>query len=588
MRAALLSLVFWLTVSGFFANHALASEDLDPESLAMANRVVELLTQKCHNCHGVDYMHENLNILDFELLREEPSPPYERLPYVVAGDLEGSLLWKVIEEDRMPPKNPLTSAEKKVIRDWIEGGAPEILVTEREFVADLQVLRAISSHLFGIRREDRKFQRYFSVHHIHNNRHKSDRDLTIYRAALAKAVNSMSRQASITVPKPIDDQQTVFAIDLRDYGWQSNDVWQAVLRDYPYGLKPQSSIEALELYEKIEELYGSIDFDGVTHIRGDWFVATATRPPLYHILTDTPQTMDELLERMNINISENFRLGTARRGGLFESGVSAQNRLVEYHSSSNGTFWHSYDFSENSGRGNLARFPLGPDFEGHPFPAFTFKHDGGEIIYNLPNGLHGYMLVNEEGKRIDAGPVEIVWDPLQVSGSPLIVNGVSCMSCHKHGMIDFQDFVREGNALQDPQARRKVRELYPEQSELQQALASTREAYMQKLRQTIGALIEGSDRPIGSLENIEEPVSRVAVLYRRNLDLETAARELGYQDIDSFRNNLSSGRLIELGMGPLQIENGIVKRSYWHSKEASVTVFQQVASELRIGSPYSN
>ena len=42
---------------------------------------------------------------------------------IVAGDLDKSLLWEQIESDEMPPKHPLSAAEKKTIRDWIASGA---------------------------------------------------------------------------------------------------------------------------------------------------------------------------------------------------------------------------------------------------------------------------------------------------------------------------------------------------------------------------------------------------------------------------------------------------------------------------------
>src|SRR5262249_25529517 len=40
------------------------------------------------------------------------------------GKLDESLLWEVIKENRMPPKEPLPEAERLVLRRWIEQGAP--------------------------------------------------------------------------------------------------------------------------------------------------------------------------------------------------------------------------------------------------------------------------------------------------------------------------------------------------------------------------------------------------------------------------------------------------------------------------------
>ena len=57
------------------------------------------------------------------------------------------------------------------------------------------------------------------------------------------------------------------------------------------------------------------------------------------------------------------------------------------------------DFKSNDNLGNLFRLPLGPQFADNPFPQQAFKHDGGEIIFNLPNGLQGYLLVNGKDAR---------------------------------------------------------------------------------------------------------------------------------------------------------------------------------------------
>jgi hypothetical protein len=46
-------------------------------------------------------------------------------PAVAPGDLAKSPLWESIDSGQMPPpkKDPLTADEKKLIRDWILGGA---------------------------------------------------------------------------------------------------------------------------------------------------------------------------------------------------------------------------------------------------------------------------------------------------------------------------------------------------------------------------------------------------------------------------------------------------------------------------------
>ena len=50
------------------------------------------------------------------------------------------------------------------------------------------------------------------------------------------------------------------------------------------------------------------------------------------------------------------------------------------------------------------------------------------------------MLVNENGRRIDKGPSEIVSDPKRPDRA--VENGLSCMSCHVRGIIAKEDQIR--------------------------------------------------------------------------------------------------------------------------------------------------
>ena len=77
----------------------------------------------------------------------------------------------------------------------------------------------------------------------------------------------------------------------------------------------------------------------------------------------------------------------------------------------------------------------------------SFTHDGGEIIFNLPNGLQAYYLVDAGGNRLDAAPIKIVRNP--AASDPTVRNGLSCIGCHTEGMKTFEDQVR-GVVEQNP------------------------------------------------------------------------------------------------------------------------------------------
>src|SRR5262249_42566291 len=120
------------------------------------------------------------------------------------------------------------------------------------------------------------------------------------------------------------------------------------------------------------------------------------------------------------------------------------NRMIERHDAAFGCYWRSYDFSDNNDRQNLFQRPLGPA----PTPT-GFTHAGGELIFNLPNGLQGYLLVNGDGQRIDKAPVDLLSDPRRPDRQ--VETGLSCMTCHVRGLLPKDDQVR-AHVLKNPDA----------------------------------------------------------------------------------------------------------------------------------------
>ena len=554
------------------------------EEGGLAEEAYQILKKRCYQCHGVSFKVAGFHILDREILTEARGE--ERLQYIAPGNPEESKLWKQIEYGAMPPVDELPEDEADTLKKWIEAGAefPVVTADERPFISREQVLQTIYEYLVNIRkvqRQDRQFQRFFTLTHLHNNRKVTRTELRLYRAALSKAINSLTdlegRETDIVLPKAIDEEQTVFAVDLRLLGW-SEDVWNKVLAEYPYGLKPVS-LEGNSLHREIEEQYEL--FDGVTHVRADWFIAKATRPPLYHELVGIPETLSELEEKLGVERQNDFLNARLVRSGVVRSGVSAQNRMLDRHPSRRGSYWISYDFVKNSGRGNLARFPLGPTFDDHPFEEAAFEHAGNEIIFTLPNGMLGFMLTTSDGDRIDVGPIEIVWDANETSGTPQIVNGLSCMACHKHGTQNFEDALREGHALINSDARRKVEDIF-RWNEMRRRLDEGRDSFLSKLTAAVGPFLHHEEDAQKPIQAFPEPISAVARLYNKELGLNELATELGYEEPGELRSHLSNRGILRLGLTAVR-SGGTIKRSMWEGREEISTPFQEAAKELNIG-----
>ena len=571
----------------------------------LAVRARAVLQQHCFECHNgpgsaggdVDFLNRS-DLVDGGLIDlEDPASSY---------------LVERIEDQSMPPleqrqHDPIDQEELDTLRAWIADGAPDPLEQEnrRERVGVADVFVAVRSFLEGQAEEDRDSFRFFTLHYQHNDTRLSEADLRLYRAALAKALNCLSWSSQIVNPVSVPlgpdiggvggaATKVVFAIDLRDLrtidgsDWAQAGHWGRLAKAYPYGLSyvNQTGSEESALQSDIRRL---VDPGGrvlLPVLRADWFVATATRPPLYHGLLGLPKTEAELMTTLEVDpLSAVREPSPARfaRAGFTKSGVSNQNRLLERLTSKHGSYWRSYDFLPSTKRSNLRRFPLGPiDLFGkgkHPFPDLAFEHDGGEIIFQLPNGLDGYLLIDGRGRRIDAGPIDVVSDSLKTSGTPEIVNGVSCMACHSRGMIDFSDEVRDSDLVFGEPAR-LLRELYPSRRVMDRLVEQDRTRYLDALSAAVGSLLlegEDSDRDIAELS---DPVGKVAHRYRVvYLDAEAVARELDLPSAETLRDQLGTRNIRDLRIQHLVSGDGVVSRAEWEASDGR-SLAQDIAARL--------
>jgi serine/threonine-protein kinase len=560
------------------------------EATDISIEATEILKNRCYSCHGVEFDVPGFDVLDHAgLVAKKADEP----AYVTPGDLDQSLIWQRVAVDQdMPPKkvkNRLSASEVEVLRQWIVDGAIAAEYRGREFVNEDDVLRSIRDDLQEMQPESRPHQRYISLHSISNNPRYTDSDLRLYRAAVVKLLNSISRRSRIVNSPMIDastdrpTEGTVFRVDLRDFGWTAAD-WQKVLLNYPYGIEWNDN-KRQGLTRDIEQLVGALSFDGIPYARADWFVAKASRPTTYHLLLNIPENVEELDARLGIDPERDFLQDRLQRAGFASSGVSHQNRLIDRHEGTvTAYYYRSYDFDKAFGRGVLFRFPLGPRFNGNPHDQFAFEHAGGEIIWNLPNGLQGYMLIDADGKRIDKGPISIVRDMREISGTPEIVNGVSCIGCHRHGMLDYQDRV-SGSQTLTSDARTKVDALYTPPARLQEILNSDRDRFLVALKETIGPYLQVGDAKDKQITDFPEPISTVAVWYDQDMVIGDVAAELGFADSNAVAASIQyNQKLKDLGLAPLP-QNSTIPRRMWDTQEESPSsLFQRTAVALGVGS----
>ncbi len=500
-----------------------------------------IFQQSCNICHGPDGAYKESLLMEHQALIEKGS--------VVPGNPDASELYKRLitteTAKRMPLGQPQLPAQSiNTIRNWILAGAPDWAVTSTtsgDFISPSEVLSTIETHLMSLAPFDRAFARYFTMMHLYNAG-ESVGILQEYRKALYKLVNSLSWGSTVTNPKPIDPQGTIFYIDLRHYEWDVNNAWTQIETEYPYHT-PFDAPEQSALKDQLGRLQGEMKAD-IPAIHVDWFVAQASLPPLYHDLLSLPLTDRELETRLEVDVVRNLLNAPGVRvwrAGTNNSGVSNNNRVIERHTSRYGAYWKSYDFAGSVGTQNIFTHPL------------SFTHDGGEVIFNLPNGLQAYYVTNASGFRLDDAPINIVSNP--AASDPTVRNGLSCFGCHTEGMKTFEDEVRsviESNTTPAYDKEQALR-LYVEQSEINTLLQEDTDRYKEALEATGGAF--------GGIE----PISRFHEVFQGTVDAAYAAAVVGLETeafLEKVRENIG---LQNIGLLVLDSPNGSMKRDAWTS-----------------------
>jgi len=553
-RLLVFALWSWLVSPVAFAPRSAGGQQSisKPITEEIAQRVKTIFAERCFQCHGLNGRAAK-NVFALDRARLILSG------VVIPGAAESPLL-KAVESGAMPLGGPELSAEDKAaVRDWILAGAPDWSdrpdrnadnAGARGFISETSLLSMIGDDLERAAPRDRPYIRYLSLAHL-RNAGTSEEEMEGHRLAIAKLVNSLSWRREITTPAPVDESRTLFRIDLRDYLW-TEAMWRKVLADYPYALiLPES--------DRITRLSGEI----AAYVRGDWFVAVASAPPLYHELLELPQSVAELERRLGVDAKR--QLAEEKHvicAGVRSSGVSQNNRALERHVSAFGAYWRSYDFRSNLGDQNIFANPL------------RLNAAGGEIIFNLPNGLQAYFLADANGRRIDTAPLEIVSDRNQPD-DPLIRNGRSCIGCHFAGMKSFRDDVRPAIQRQPlpPDDLDRALALYAPQGAIDRAVAED-EARFLRAEEGLGGKYAGKRWDTNAQT---EPVNALSRRFQSELPMALAAAEAGLEAQDFYDRIRWNNRLNGLGLGQFLTPGGAVKRDVWEKH------FGDVARELQLG-----
>lgn len=179
------------------------------------------------------------------------------------------------EPDPNPAAKEKETGPAEKLKDPARGVKPNV---PRPFVSARDVYTAIAEHLRKTPAANRRFQRFFTLEHLHNNPRVADAEVERCRSALTALVRRLRPAFASGEARPLDAARTVYALDLRTLGWERTDGWRELLKEYPYGLLySEGTDEALAERARDAADLAKCDLPAV---RADWFAAALTRPAL--------------------------------------------------------------------------------------------------------------------------------------------------------------------------------------------------------------------------------------------------------------------------------------------------------------------
>lgn len=364
------------------------------------------------------------------------------------------------------------------------------------------------------------------------------RSLARGRLAITKLANSLSSQVAWTsIPIPVDTEQLLQRIDVRWYGWDRNmaidgvsyaDGWEAIVAHSSLAIEYQGPAA-----DRLRALSGT----AVPWLFADDFVAAAAAGETYYALLDVPDTLADLREWLQREESSSPVAGEALYvppgpylAGFADSGVSYSPRAIErrtFGDEPRRGYWLAFDFESEIRGDAVFSSPL------------SFVPDATEVIFALPNGLNGYFIADESGRRVADSPLSpaTLTDPAQPDG--LMRNAASCFSCHNSGMIAFTDQVHGlWDSLQVPSAQADpsaVLAAYPDEWVLRRLMNADNEGLAQALeragvsRQTpdpISRVFLETQAPVGPLRAAGQLLVTPALLRERLSSLPESIQSL--------------------------------------------------------------
>jgi mono/diheme cytochrome c family protein len=539
--------------------------DEDPFSTEMGQQVADILQTNCGNCHiGQGASGDFGYLLQMDELLASGK--------IIPGSKEDSRIYARMVEGTMPPaavrviQTP-TYGQIDLVGQWIDE-LKDVYVdpgTDCEplpFLDTDQQIRLMQADMAQQDDNDKPFTRYLTITYA-SNAGLCGRPLQRQRFALFKGINSVSTNPVVAQPAAINQDETIYRIDIRDYNWdrqidlEDNDItdpanvdfqdaWEAIIAN------PETAAYAVEYTgpqaDDLKNDAGTL----VPFLPVNVFIQASEFGDLYYALIGGKANLfDFEREVLLLDTAAEIEDDNLMRAGFENSGVSKQERVLNRFDSNLGpgtSYWLSFDFDGGGGGEIEGEFVNGLANESIFSDPIDFAFAGGEAIFSLPNGLQAYYVAAANGNRLAEAPIGVVIDPAQNNG--LVTNGASCHSCHNAGMITFTDTVRqyveENKRDFDNDTYEAVMAQYVDARTFQDAMDRDSAMHVQALERA------------GVPAETPDAVSRTYLDFQLgNIDINLAAGELGVP-ADELIDNVDN---LDPRLGNLEVEGGYVDRN---------------------------
>ncbi len=259
---------------------------------------------------------------------------------------------------------------------------------------------------------DRPFIRYLSLYAIPPDQRATAREVASFW------VNSLSRRPRIIRPAQVSD--TLLRVDLRDYEWDLV-AWENLAQKRGYEFVPvwrSLSKTARDPFQTVSPV-----------LRLEGFLTYSSDKPFYDSFLKLGGKLADVQSTYRIRIDDAVALKADIYGSKFRSPVALHNRRLIRYPSLTGYWWesqdHLSDFDEDNIIDNLE----------------VSKHDAGEFIWTLANGLQAYYIADGQGNAVQVVPAAIAQDYETTARDKQIYSARSCVGCHGLGINAFTDDV---------------------------------------------------------------------------------------------------------------------------------------------------